>query len=155
MPTLIMGKGMLAGLLILVAAGAAFGQASKEGSHNELNVSGMSVIGDEEMGPFLARVGVGFQFKVVGLEIGIIAAPWYGMNGVIFDGALVVNPLFDKPVSPVLRFGGLTSTGGGFSLFAGGGIRVRLTPRVGIRLEYEKFIPFGLGLAVAGVYFSF
>ena len=155
----IRAKGILAAvILIVLAGGVAFGRTPEPKSGGvEVNVAGLTVVGNEWLDSIvLGRVGLGFFSKGVGFELGTVGAPWYGTDGVIFDGALVLNPLYDKPLSPVIRLGAMTSTSGGFLPILCGGIRARLAPAFGLRFEYEQPIPFfGLGMVVGGAYFRF
>jgi hypothetical protein len=150
-------RALIVVILMVLAGGAAFGRTSGSNSTAvELNVAGLTIVGNRWLDTLLmGRFGLGVYSKGLGFELGVIGAPWYEMEGALIDGALVINPLFDKPLSPVIRLGAMTSTGGGFLPFVGGGIRIRLAGQFGLRAEYQQFLPFGLGAVGGGAYFRF
>jgi hypothetical protein len=147
--------GVLALLLIVLLAGLP-ARAATNDSRVEVNIAGMTLIGSSWIeGFYLGRIGLGYSYKGIGFELGAVAAPWYGGSFVLFDGALVLNPLSEKPVSPVLRIGALMSTYGGFAFMAGGGLRLRLTSKFGFRAEYSYFPAGRIGLVGVGAFVNF
>lgn len=148
-------SGVLALLLIVLLAGLPASAATAD-SQMEVNIAGMTLIGSEWIeGFYLGRIGFGYFYKGIGFELGAVAAPWYGGNFVLFDGALVLNPFSEKSVSPALRIGALTSTYGGFAFMIGGGLRLRLTSKFGFRAEYNYFPAGGFGLVGVGAFVDF
>ena len=147
-------SGVLALLLIVLLAGIPANAATAD-SQMEVNIAGMTLIGSWwTEGFYLGRIGVGYSHKGIGFELGAVAAPWYGGSFVLFDGALVLNPFSEKSVSPVLRIGAL-STYGGFAFMIGGGLRLRLTSKFGLRAEYSYIPAGGFGLVGAGAFVNF
>jgi hypothetical protein len=148
-------KGILAAALITILSGPA-AAAEPPDFRAEFNVAGMTTIGNTWWDSvYLGRIGVGVFKNGFGLELGVIAAPWYGGTGAIIDGSFAVNPLSDKPISPVFRVGALTSTGGGFMPFIGGGLRIRVNGKFGFRAEYAYLISASMGAVTAGAFIDF
>lgn len=148
-------SGVLALLLIVSLAGLPANAATAD-SQMEVNMAGMTYIGSGWTEAFyLGRIGFGYFYKAIGFELGAVAAPWYGGSVVLFDGALVLNPFSEKSVSPVLRIGALTSTYGGFTFMIGGGLRLRITSKFGLRAEYSYFPAGGFGLVGLGAFVNF
>lgn len=148
-------RGILAAVLIMILTSlAATAETTK--SSMEINLAGMTFVGNEWIDSiYLGRIGFGYCTKGIGFELGIVGAPWYEGFGAFFDGSFVMNPFFDKPISPVIRVGALTSTVGGFIPLIGGGMRFRLAPKFGLRAEYTLFVPSTLGAVTVGAFMSF
>jgi hypothetical protein len=143
--------GVLAMLLIVLLAGLP-ASAATEGSQMEINCAGMvsAGLGMGSMG----RIGFGYFDKGFGFELGTEAIPG-GMFGGLFDGTLVLNPFFEKSVSPVLSIGALVSVFGDFAFVIGGGLRLRLTSKFGLRAEYIHLPALRGGLVVLGAFVNF
>jgi hypothetical protein len=148
-------EGILAAVLITILSTLA-ASAQTTNSRNEINFAGMTIVGNSWLDSvYLGRIGVGIYGKGYGIELGAIAAPWYTGSGAFLDGSLVINPLSDKPISPVIRIGAMTSTVGGFFPLIGGGLRIRATRKFGFRAEYAYLVTTEMGIVTAGAFFNF
>jgi len=148
-------NGILAAVLITILTGLA-ASAETTDSCNEVNLAGLTLVGNAWLDSiFLGRLGFGFYGKGYGIELGAITAPWYPGSGAFFDGSFVINPLSDKPISPVIRIGAMTSTVGGFLPFIGGGLRIRATRKFGFRAEYAYLVTSEMGIVTVGAFFNF
>jgi len=144
-------SGALAMLLIVLLAELP-ASAVTEGSQMEINIAGM--VGTGRARGVMERIGFGSFDKSFGFELGAATIPG-GMFGGLFDGALVLNPFFEKSISPVLRIGAQGSVFGDFAFVIGGGLRLRLTEKFGLRAEYIDSPSGRFGLVVLGAFVNF
>jgi len=148
-------EGILAAALISILTGLS-ASAQTAYPRNEINFAGMTIMGNSWLNSvYLGRIGVGIYGKGGGIELGVIAAPWYGGNGALFDGSVVFNPLSDKIISPVVRMGALTSTYGGFYPLVGGGLRIRVARKFGLRAEGAFLLTANVGTITGGAFYNF
>ncbi len=118
-----------------------------------------------EYGPFVLPGGVinvGYLKKGIGGEGYLAYFPGAGLLGFLFGGNIVANPFSDQPISPCLSTGILVSPVGFGIWNAGGGLKIKFTRNLGIRMEYRycraftfsSDFQFGFGMLVGGIFFS-
>jgi hypothetical protein len=124
--------------------------SAQQGIKSELSLGGGSFLG-EGCSSYFGAASLGFYSKMIGAELsGAILG-----GGAVVDVNLSSGPFEWQHFIPYATSGIWTTTSGGFGFNVGGGIKIKLSDEVALRVEYRRYLlqesDWGLDAIIGGI----